>query len=307
MGPKPEAPPESVIVLEHRTMTDAVARLFDAMAADYDVLEPWYEHLYARLHAILVRALAPPGDGARRRALDAGCGHGFQTALLLALGYETHGADLAAALLARARARVPDARLARADVAALPYADASFDAVSCCGSTLSFVADADAALREIARVLRPGGRLLLEYEHKWSLDLAWAATSALAGDALGYGTSARTLWHALRRPLRAPSVLPYPGYGPLTLFTARDLGARLRTAGLRVQRTWGIHAVTNLIPSTVLHRPRLARPVAALYRVLRAIDAVAAPVAFANSIVTLAVKPQTTATATGAPPRSAER
>jgi SAM-dependent methyltransferase len=296
-----------VIVLEHRTVREAVARLFDAMAAEYDVLEPWYEHFYPRLHAILVTALAPPRDGRRRRALDAGCGHGFQTALLQALGYETHGVDLAAALLDLARARVPRAALACADVMALPYADGTFDVVSCCGSTLSFVADPDGALAELARVLRPGGRLLLECEHKWSLDLAWTAVSALTRDALGYGTTAGTLWRALRRPLRAPIVLPYPGYGTLTLFSGRDLRRRLAAVGLRAERTWGIHAITNLIPSTVLHWPRLPRPLAALYRVLRAIDTASAPASLANSLVVLAVKDQPDTTATGAPAFAAER
>lgn len=287
-------------------MSDAVARLYDAMASDYDVLEPWYEHLYARLHAILARVLAPPPDGRRRRALDAGCGHGFQTAILHDLGYETHGVDLAAALLARARRAVPAARLVRADITFLPYPRDHFDVVSCCGSTLSFVDQPDRALHELARVLRPGGRLLIECEHKWSLDLAWAAASALVGDALGYGTSLRSLAGVLRPPFRAPVSLEYPGYGTLTLFSGRDLRTRLASVGLRAERAWGIHALTNLIPSTVLHRPRLARPLAPLYRVLCAVDRACAPAAFANSLVVLAVKAQA-ATGTVAPARSAER
>ena len=268
-------------------MTREAARLFDAMADDYHVLEPWYEHLYARLHRILHRALAPSGPG---RALDAGCGHGFQTALLAQLGYATHGIDLSAALLALASRHVPRARLARGDLMALPYADDTFDAVSSCGSTLSFVEDPDRALREIARVLRPGGRLLLECEHRWSLDLAWTAVSAVTGDTLGYGIAPRTLWRALRAPLRASIALPYPGYGTLTLFDARDLRRRLACVGLRAERSWGIHAITNVIPSTVLHRPRLPRPLAALYRVLRVMDAAMAPPALSNSLVILAIK-----------------
>lgn len=267
-----------------------VRNLFDAMADEYDVLEPWYEHLYARLHAILALHLAPPPDTPPGRALDAGCGHGFQTALLKALGYETHGVDIAAALLALARQRLPAAALARADVAALPFATGAFDAVTCCGSTLSFVADPDQALAEIARVLRPRGRLLLECEHKWSLDLAWALASALAGNALRYDVPLGTMWRALRRRPAAPIVLPYPGYGTLTLFTARDLRRRFDAVGLRWQRAWGIHALTNVIPSTVLHRPRLPRPLAALYRVLCRLDTRAAPVALANSLVVLAVR-----------------
>ena len=273
-------------------MTDAIARLFDAMADDYDVLEPWYEHLYARMHAVLDAALAPPPDGRHRRALDAGCGHGFQTARLRTLGYEAHGVDIAHALLTVARGRIPAAALARADLSALPYADESFDVVSCCGSTFSYVEEPDRALAELARVLRPGGRLLLECEHKWSLDLAWTVASALTGDSLGYETSRAVVWDALRRPLRAPITLPYPGYGALTLFSIRDLRRRLATVGFRVERAWGIHVVTNLIPSTVLHRPRLSRPLAALYRVLRAVDTAIAPASLAANVMLLAAKAQ---------------
>ena len=274
-------------------MDVAPAHLFDAMADDYDVLEPWYEHLYARLHAILVAHLPPP-PVAHPRALDAGCGHGFQTALLQSLGYETHGVDLSAGLLRLARERLPRAHLARADLAALPYPDACFDAVTCAGSTLSFVAEPSRALAEIARVLRPGGRLLLECEHKWSLDLAWTAASALLRDPLGYGVSAARLWRELRRPLRAPIALPYPGYGTLTLFTAADLRSRLASLGLSWTRAWGIHGITGLIPSTLLHRPALPRPLAAAYHLLCAIDTTLgarAPVrAIASSLVVLAVK-----------------
>jgi MPBQ/MSBQ methyltransferase len=270
----------------------SVARLFDAMAADYDVLEPWYEHLYARLHAILVDQLRPRPDDAR--ALDAGCGHGAQTALLCRLGYVPHGIDIAGRLLALARRRVPEAVLCQADVTSLPYRSGAFDVVTCAGSTLSFVDEPDAALAELARVLRPNGRLLLECEHKWSLDLGWAFAGALAGDVLGYGLSLGTLLRALRQPIQAPMKLPYPGYGMLTLFSGRDLRRRLAAAGLRWHRAWGIHGITNAIPSTVLHRPTVPRSLALLYGALRRIDAASSGTApgraLANSLVVLAVK-----------------
>ena len=270
-----------------------VARLFDAMADEYDVLEPWYEHLYDRLHAILVGQLTRPASGGPRpRALDAGCGHGAQTELLHSLGYATHGVDIAARLLALARHRVCDAAIVRGDLTALPYADASFDVVSCVGSTLSFVDDPDAALREVARVLRSGGRLLLECEHKWSLDLWWTLMSALARDALGYGLSLATLMQALRAPLHASIALPYPCYGTLTLFSRRDLRHRLAAVGLRWEMAWGIHAVTNVIPSTVLHRVALPRGLGPPYRWLRRLDRAlsARTSACASSLVVLAVR-----------------
>ncbi|MBI4627949.1 MAG: hypothetical protein HY729_04505, partial [Candidatus Rokubacteria bacterium] len=69
----------------------------------------------------------------------------------------------------------------------------------------------------------------------------------------------------------------------------------LRAAGLTPVRVWGIHAITNVIPSTVLHRERLPRPLAALYRALcsvdRALSRVPAAARVANSVVVLAVRP----------------
>ena len=147
---------------------------FDAMADAYEVLEPWYVHLYAMLHAVLRAELMPPADGAHPQALDAGCGTGFQTTILDEMGYAAHGLDLSRELLRAARGRLGRTPLAQGDVQALPYRDECFDAATCCGSTLSYVDDAGQALAEIARVLRPGGRLLVECEGRWSLDLGWA-------------------------------------------------------------------------------------------------------------------------------------
>ncbi len=277
-------------------MTSAVAQLFDAMAPTYDDLEPWYEHLYAVLHGILRETIgpAPPGGGS---ALDAGCGTGFQSALLTELGWDAHGIDVSAGLLAVARRRLPAASFALASVETLPYPDARFDAVVCCGSTLSFVDDPARALAEMGRVLRPGGRLLLDCEHRPSLDLAWTLASALSGDTLGYGVTAREAWQALiaGRSLR----MVYPGYGPLWLFTRRELSAMLAAVGLTPVRAWGVHGVTNLLPSVLLHRQQVPRTLAAAFRALCRLDArvigTAPARALANSLVILAERAQPSA------------
>jgi hypothetical protein len=144
-------------------------------------------------------------------------------------------------------------------------------------------------------VLRSGGRLLLEVEHKWSADLAWMAASSLAGDALGYGVSGRTLWRALARPLGEGCVLPYPGYGALRLFTAAELHRLLAAAGLRPTATWGVHSATGLLPSTLLHRPRLPGLVRPLYAALCRLDGWVSRLpparGLASSLVVLARKP----------------
>jgi len=47
-----------------------------------------------------------------------------------------------------------------------------------------------------------------------------------------------------------------------------ELRRLLRAEGLDLLRVWGIHSITNVLPSTVLHRPRLGQPLAAAYRIL---------------------------------------
>jgi MPBQ/MSBQ methyltransferase len=275
-------------------MTIDPVLVFDRMAASYDELEPWYEHLYAVLHDLVQTELAPPEGSGALRALDAGCGTGFQTAILGARGYRTSGVDLSGAMLDIARRRYPTTDFVRGDLEALPWRDAAFDVVVSCGSTLSFVACPARAVSEIGRVLRPGGRAVLEVEHRWNLDLVWRLVSSLIGDPLGYEATTAEARAAFARPLARGITMTYPGYPRLRLFTRSELGGLLAKAGLVPLGTWGVHSLSNILPSTVLHRPRLGRVTGAAYRALRALDrALAATVVgrnLANSLIILAVK-----------------
>jgi SAM-dependent methyltransferase len=102
------------------------------------------------------------------RVLDAPCGWGRHSTLLAEAGCVVFGADLAYDLLRHAPAGVR-ARSAAADIRALPYADETFDAVVNVFTSLGLFLDDEQdiiALREARRVLRPGGRLLLESMHR---------------------------------------------------------------------------------------------------------------------------------------------
>ena len=91
------------------------------------------------------------------RALDIGCGDGRLTADLEAA--ELTGADVSAVALGRARARLPEARLAELEPdAPLPFGDGEFDLVLL-AETLEHVRDVQLLLSEARRVLRPGGTL----------------------------------------------------------------------------------------------------------------------------------------------------
>jgi SAM-dependent methyltransferase len=94
------------------------------------------------------------------RLLDAGCGAGLLAVLASLRGAQVTALDASAALLAVARERLPAAEVREGDVEALPFADASFDAVTAVNS-LFYAADMAAAARELARVVRPGGRVVV--------------------------------------------------------------------------------------------------------------------------------------------------
>lgn len=94
------------------------------------------------------------------RALDAACGTGAVAQQLVARGHAVVGIDLSAAMLARARRAVPAARFVAGDLTALPLPAGTVDHVVC-SLALTHVADLCPFFAEAARVMRPGGHLLV--------------------------------------------------------------------------------------------------------------------------------------------------
>jgi SAM-dependent methyltransferase len=109
------------------------------------------------------------GDVAGRRVLEIGCGSAPCSRWLRRHGADVVAFDLSAGMLVRAAAlnrstgiAVP---LVQADLAALPFAPASFEIACSSFGGLPFVADVESALREVMRVLRPGGRFVASVNH----------------------------------------------------------------------------------------------------------------------------------------------
>jgi ubiquinone/menaquinone biosynthesis C-methylase UbiE len=94
------------------------------------------------------------------RLLDAGCGVGLLGLLASLRGARVTGLDASPALAAIARQRLPDADVREGDLEALPFADASFDSVTAVNS-LFYAADMAEAARELARVARSGGKVVV--------------------------------------------------------------------------------------------------------------------------------------------------
>ena len=129
--------------------------MFDRIAPVYDVMNRVMTvGLDLRWRRIAAEAVARPDD----RVLDACCGTGDLAVACARLGGVVTGLDFAPRMLERARRKLPSATWVEGDMLALPFEDASFDA-STVGFGVRNVADLDGGLRELRRVLAPGGRV----------------------------------------------------------------------------------------------------------------------------------------------------
>lgn len=140
-----------------------VASMFDDVADRYDltndVLSLGQDRRWRR--AVVQAVDARPGE----RLLDLAAGTATSTEPFADAGVRTVASDFSLGMLRVGRRRRPDLPLVAGDATRLPFADDAFDAV-----TISFglrnVVDHPAALREMLRVTRPGGRLVVcEFSH----------------------------------------------------------------------------------------------------------------------------------------------
>ena len=137
---------------------DAVRTMFDRIAPIYDAMNRvMTAGLDLRWRRLAASAAVRPGD----RVLDAACGTGdLAVAALRAGAASVTGVDFAPRMLERARRKAPAITWVEGDLLALPFADASFDAATI-GFGIRNVSDLELGLRELRRVLRPGGRLAI--------------------------------------------------------------------------------------------------------------------------------------------------
>jgi demethylmenaquinone methyltransferase/2-methoxy-6-polyprenyl-1,4-benzoquinol methylase len=216
-----------------------VAAMFDGVAARYDrtntILSMGQDRLWRR--ATRAALDLKPGE----QVLDLAAGTGVSTEELARSGAVATGVDISLGMLRAGHATRPAVRLAAGDALALPFADRTFDAV-----TISFglrnIVDVDAALRELARVTRPGGRLVVcEFSHP-----TWAPVRTVY---LGY--LMRALPAVARRVASNPDAYGYLAESIRAWPDQAGLAARIASAG------WADVAWRNLSGGIVaLHRAR---------------------------------------------------
>jgi SAM-dependent methyltransferase len=196
---------------------------------------------------VVERLGLPPGA----RLLDLCCGQGRHAVPLARLGYRVTGLDLSRRLLARAAGLAGDqgqrVGLVEADMRRLPFADASFDAVLNLFNAFGYLEDDaqdELVLREVARVLAPGGRFLQELANREALIRGWHDSDVVRTDGGLVVLQERTLDLRTSRDLVEYTLLHPDGRRTtlehaIRLYTLTELEAMLGRAGLELLEVTG--------------------------------------------------------------------
>jgi 2-polyprenyl-3-methyl-5-hydroxy-6-metoxy-1,4-benzoquinol methylase len=247
-----------------------------------DLLRNWFLGNRARAYLARRRFHEVTGlvRGAEGRALDAGCGWGYNLFLLSREGLAPVGIDivqddfLAARMIARENGY--EAMLVGADLAALPFAAGSFAAVTAV-ETFEHIYEDDrrAAVREVWRVLEPGGALALSTPNYGSIVEAGKRSLVRLG-------LLKRLFPAMCYPaghVRREEYHPYRYHKPAP---RRDVEALLEEAGFRIERVSTIIFVWKNVPDPLFGAAR------AIERLLERIPLLTR---LASTLVVLAKKP----------------
>jgi demethylmenaquinone methyltransferase/2-methoxy-6-polyprenyl-1,4-benzoquinol methylase len=147
-----------------RAMFDRIARVYDLMNS---VMTAGMHHRWRE------RAVDLAGVGPGARALDVATGTGDLAVELAARGAEVAGLDFSEGMLELARGKAPDMEWVQGNALDLPYGDGEFDAVTVGFGARNF-SDLGRGLREMARVAKPGGRVVvLEITTPQKPPLSW--------------------------------------------------------------------------------------------------------------------------------------
>jgi SAM-dependent methyltransferase len=117
--------------------------------------------------------------------LDAACGTGRYSTYLAARGHRIIGVDLSPAMLTKARQKLPQSEFREGDLEALPLEPASVD-VAVCALAMVHLQKVDRAVTELARVVRPGGRVIISDVHPFLVILSWQAQFRTTDGAKGF-------------------------------------------------------------------------------------------------------------------------
>ncbi len=190
-------------LLRGSTDPEAIARYYDDWASRYDSELAEWDYRSPLVVAKLLAERAPFGAP----VLDAGCGTGLSGRALAAVGFtDIRGIDLSERSLAVARESGIYRSLERVDLneRPLPLPDAAFGAAGCTG-VLTYVPDGEGLMRELCRVVRPGGWIAFTQRDDLHAERGYdAMLEKLAG---------QRLWKVVHRSEPSPYLPGNPEFG----------------------------------------------------------------------------------------------
>ncbi len=225
----------------------------------------WYERYfgrdYLRIYRLadtaeqlrFLRGLLRPDDGA---LLDLPCGHGRHAAALAADGFAVTGLDLSPEFLAVARATARELGvrldLVRGDMRDFPFADGSFAAAICMFTSLGYfalAADNQRVLDEFGRVVRTGGRFVLDlanidHVRRQAAESSWAKDGAEVHSIYHWDEASRRA--VTRREVEFAEGRREVYESSVRLYEGDEIEAMLGRAGFAVERVYGRYTGEDL-------------------------------------------------------------
>jgi len=219
-----------------------VREFFDRDSADYQRKHygPGARSFMSVRLGCMLRAVDSLGLDDPARVLDVGCGPGDFLVEMLRRGFYVCGVDTSPGMLEQARRLLSGeptgsgVALQRASVEQLPFADGCFDLVSCAG-VLEYLDSDRPAIRELVRVLRPGGHLLLPITNAWS-PAGW-----FDGTVEWFKRQPAVLAAANRLRVRVGRPIVRARHFRVRKQTRRELCAELQRAGMSIRGEWYFH------------------------------------------------------------------
>jgi len=232
-----------------------VSEAYDSFADDYDskVIRGsiFFRHLYRELNELFHMCVCRG-----YRALDIGCGTGYYSLRLLKMGFDVVGLDISGKSIKLAKLKTESCGFGhidfnRADATVLPFNEISFDVVVAMGSVLNHVPAPEQMIREISRVLRPGGLFFTDVDNFTCLDTVYnfinpnahgcisKRSAILDGLLSGLRRGMTVVWDLGGKPLR------------IRLFTFSEIQTLMAKYQLTIDKVYGVHIATLVIPSFV--------------------------------------------------------
>jgi ubiquinone/menaquinone biosynthesis C-methylase UbiE len=140
----------------------------------YERSDDVYSCIYQNRLRIVLDLVSKSGLPMHTHALDIGCGAGYATVALARQGYDVDAVDAVQTMVDSTRDLVAKAgveervRISRGDVHTLPFPEETFDLVVAMG-VLPWLPSMEEPVREMCRVLRPGGYLIITVDNRWGL------------------------------------------------------------------------------------------------------------------------------------------